>query len=182
MKYLKSFNERGSFLPNQDQLTSDRRKIKDKIEEISYILNDIDLDVYVGAGSDCVVVTIERKYDDGDTGIETAYTDRSYGAIKRVWEKSLGTNDSYMEFVDRVEEICAEYGYKIYVRSTLNFKEKGVDKHYVFGKLLIYRPTNLKFSEPHVEIKTAIDAELKGSNPGIVIKGLSWAGRKLGLI
>ena len=181
MRYLKRFNEMldTGIAPYKVDIQI-REHIKKKIEEISYILNDVGLEAYIGVGANCAVVTIERRVDDEPTGIETAFTDKSYGASKRRWERSLGSNDVYLEFIDRIEEICEESGHKIYVRRTLNFTDKSTDVHYEFSRLYISNQSDI--ANTCYNIRDAIKYEFRRSSPGILNRSLTWVGKKLNLI
>lgn len=173
MKYLKKFNE------NIDQLEN----IKSKIEEITYILEDINLDVYVGAGAISVTITIDKKYDYPATSIDSAYTENSYANLRRKWQTSLAFDDSYLEFIDRVDEICKEIGYTIFVQGATYFLDKGIIRYYKFDKLIVAtKNRGPNHIEAFIDVKKAIDIETKRGIPGIINKGLTWVGKKLNLI
>jgi len=116
MKYLRQFNE--SFD------VSVGKKIKEEVLGIAFLLNDIDLEVYVGCGANAVVITIDpRSVDDSEfQGWESTRKIRQ-------WRHDLGKNETYLEFVDRILEISHMAGYEAYVEKQDVLKDTWFDFH-----------------------------------------------------
>ena len=153
MKYLKSRIDMLNNLSQTRPSQKNRKNIKSQIGEILYILKDVNISVNVndirlksGPWTNAIALKISM-YPSTLVNVETDYL---------LWIDSLCQNNDYLEFIDRVEEICKSYGkYDIFVqRLTINEKD-----HYRFDEAIIAENENeAKPSERDrwIEIEDAI--------------------------
>ena len=122
MRYLKRFNERRANYPPISQSEKNITNMKSKIDEISYILRDVNIMVYVqnirltpGPWTNAIALRISLHNMDttsanGDIQLPTTSFEGYFN-----WISELRFNDVYLEFVDRVMEICEKYKYEIFI-------------------------------------------------------------------
>jgi len=180
MKYLRKFNE--AIMTSLD-------KIKSEIDDVSYILEDENLNVRsFRRGSEYVVINIINPELNtngfvnapGYVPTPTRWDKRGY--LKRSWLKSLAFNDAFVEFIDRVDEICKKNEYVIFVNGCSS-RFKGDDeivKYYNFDEMYI-GSKNRPFThiETFIDVKKAIRNEHRWAYPGKIDKGIKWINKNI---
>ena len=185
MKYLKLFNEGSKFDDLKDNpagytIWGKVTIFKQQIEDLSYIINDIGGDVKLHCGmsngSAKLSVSIEPRIMQYSGDIETVAIslDKS-----REWVNSLILNESYLEWIDRIEEIIQGSGYEIFTERGLHFSrvKNKVDKCFKFSYLIIknLELEGIWLGTKFVPIRQAIEEEYESKHmtiPGKIKNGL----------
>ena len=170
MKYIKRFNEG---VEHQDEL-------RNAIDEFGYILEDEGIELYIGNGSGCIVITMEQGEEEIPTNGPRLWQQQ---VSKMRWIMSLTKDDSYLEYIDRVEELCEKFGYKILVESVIFIFIIGGDriKYYAFNKLIIIEEKEAFWNSPHTTIKKALKNVEKETKLGLINRTWSKIKKKFSL-
>ena len=127
MKYLKKFNEDVwwntladglPYNPTKRPLTcgEDFKEFVEEVYSISHILQDGGIDPSIGpdCGEEFIRISLNTRAQLNNIFLKDIQN--------RGWD-SLVNNDVYMEYIDRLKDICENDGYKIYVQC-----QEGIDR------------------------------------------------------
>ena len=85
------------------------------VKDLSYILTDIGMRVYVSMPKTRSHEYTLTELSDGTIKIQIG-SGRIIGTVGEQWKwrYSLSLDDDYLEYIDRLEEVCDKYGFKVY--------------------------------------------------------------------